>query len=98
MNLINELSSWESELESLRSEVKILRESKIISDFEIDQLRRRNTALEEKVEFHLTRHVRLKTQLDRTGADLVQAISSFSNDDMRDIAAEDPRLIERAAE
>src|SRR6187402_1950342 len=98
MNLINELSSWESELESLRSEVKILREAKIVSDFEIDQLRRRNVALEEKVEFHLTRHVRLKTQLDRTGADLVQAISSINSDDARDIAAEDPRLIERAAE
>ena len=96
MNLINELSSWESELESLRSEVKILRESKIVSDFEIDQLRRRNALLEEKVEFHLTRHVRLKTQLDRTGADLVQAITAINGEDMRD--ADDTRLIERAAE
>ena len=83
MNLVNELASWESELESLRSEVKILREAKIVSDFENDQLRRRNQHLEEKVEYHMTRHVRLKTQLDRTGADLVQAIQSFADDDMR---------------
>jgi predicted nucleic acid-binding Zn-ribbon protein len=97
VNLINELSSWESELQSLRSEVKILRESKIVSDFEIDQLRRRNAQLEEKVEYHLTRHVRLKTQLDRTGADLVAAISSF-NDDAPHLVSEEPRMLEQAAE
>ena len=96
MNLINEIASWESELESLRSEVKILRESKIVSDFEIDQLRRRNVQLEERVEYHLTRHVRLKTQLDRTGSDLVAAIQSFN--DEAPIAQDAPRMLERAAE
>ena len=83
MNLLNELSSWETELSNLRAEVKILREAKLVADFEIDQLRRRNAHLEEKVEYHLSRHVRLKTQLDRTGADLVQAIQAFAEDDDR---------------
>jgi predicted nucleic acid-binding Zn-ribbon protein len=84
MNLVSELSAWETELANLRSEVKILREAKITTDFELDQLRRRNAMLEEKVEYHLTRHIRLKTQLDRTGADLVQAIHAFAADDTRD--------------
>jgi len=96
MNLINEIASWESELESLRSEVKILRESKIVSDFEIDQLRRRNVQLEERVEYHLTRHVKLKTQLERTGADLVASLSGFADD--APIAQDAPRMLERAAE
>jgi len=84
MNLVSELSAWETELANLRSEVKVLREAKVLSDFELDQLRRRNVMLEEKVEYHLTRHVRLKTQLDRTGADLVQAIHAYADDDTRD--------------
>jgi len=96
MNLINEIASWESELESLRSEVKILRESKIVSDFEIDQLRRRNVQLEERVEYHLTRHVKLKTQLERTGADLVQSLAGIA--DEAPIAQDAPRMLERAAE
>jgi len=99
MNLINELSSMESELESLRSECRILREGKIVADFEIDQLRRRNTQLEERADYHMAGKVRLKTVLDRTGADLVAAIQQYT-DEMREIAhtADDPRLIERAAE
>jgi hypothetical protein len=64
--------------------VKVLREAKVLTDFELDQLRRRNALLEEKVEYHLTRHIRLKTQLDRTGADLVQAIHAYADDDKRD--------------
>ena len=99
MNLINEISSWESELESLRSEVKILRESKILLDFEIDQLRRRNTRLEERLEHHITRHVQLKTQLERTCADLVKGMQKVNDENREiDIAADEPRLIERAAE
>ena len=97
MNLINEIASWESELESLRSEVKILRESKIVSDFEIDQLRRRNVQLEERVEYHLTRHVKLKTQLERTGADLVASLSGFADDPVG-VEQVAPRMLERAAE
>ena len=98
MNLINEIASWESELESLRAEVKILRESKIVSDFENDQLRRRNSMLEEKVEYHLTRHVKLKTQLERTGADLVASLSGFADEAPPTLADEAPRWLEKAAE
>ena len=83
MNLVSELSAWETELANLRAEVKILRDAKVLTDFELDQLRRRNALLEEKCEYHMTRHVRLKTQLDRTGADLVQAIQAINDDDAR---------------
>ena len=99
MNLINELSSLESELESLRSECKISRESKIISDFENDQLRRRNVLLEEKCERLIVSNSRLKTLLDRTGADLVAAIQRYNIEANDSIGVvEEPRLIERAAE
>ena len=101
MNLINELSSLESELESLRSENRILRESKMISDFENDQLKRRVAQLEEKCDRHMTGKVRLKTLLDETGASLVSGIQRY-NEEMHEaigVAAEAaPRLIEKAAE
>ena len=41
MNVANEVSTILTEVESLRSEVRILRENKIVTDFEMDQLRRR---------------------------------------------------------
>ena len=99
MNLINELSSMESELESLRAECKILRESKIILDFENDQLRRRLLAVEEQRDGHLAGKVRLKTILDQAGQHLVAGIQRY-NEEMREAigVVEEPRLIERAAE
>lgn len=100
MNLINELSSLESELESLRAECKILRESKIILDFENDQLKRRLSAVEEQRDGHLAGKVRLKTILDQAGQHLVQGIQRY-NEEMREaigVVGEEPRLIERAAE
>jgi regulator of replication initiation timing len=101
MNLINELSSMESELESLRAEAKILREAKLILEFENDQLKRRLSAVEEQRDGHLAGKVRLKTLLDQAGQHLVSGINRF-NDEMREsigsAKAEEPRLIERAAE
>ena len=100
MNLINELSSLESELESLRSECKILRENKIIADFELDQLRRRIAQDEEQRDAHMAGKVRLKTILDQAGQHLVSGIQRY-NEEMREaigVVTEEPRLIERAAE
>jgi len=102
MNLVNEISSIESELESLRAECKVLRESKIILEFENDQLKRRLAAVEEQRDGHLAGKVRLKTLLDQAGQHLVSGINRY-NDEMRGAigsggAGEEPRLIERAAE
>ena len=99
MNLINELSSMESELESLRSENKILRETKIILDFENDQLKRRLATVEEQRDGHLAGKVRLKTILDQAGQHLVAGIQRY-NEEMREAIGvnDDQRLIAGAAE
>jgi regulator of replication initiation timing len=101
MNLINELSSMESELESLRSENKILREAKIVLDFENDQLKRRLSTVEEQRDGHLAGKVRLKTILDQAGQHLVSGIQRY-NEEMREaigVVQDEPRMmIERAAE
>jgi regulator of replication initiation timing len=90
----------ESELESLRSENKILRENKILLDFENDQLKRRLTAVEAQRDSNLAGKVRLKTILDQAGQHLVSGIQRY-NEEMRDsigVASEAPRMLESAAE
>ena len=83
MNLINELSSMESELESLRSECRILREGKIVADFEIDQLRRRNLNVQEteNVVFAGAESAVARINVDgQPDAELLRAIESGSRD------------------
>jgi hypothetical protein len=99
MNIVNEVSSVLTEVESLRSEVKILREAKILSDFETDQLRRHNTRLQERVDWMIADCAEMKSIVDQTGAALVSFMNKF-NERRREITSgsEEPRLIERAAE
>ena len=80
MNLVNEISSIETELESLRAEAKILRESKIILDFENDQLKRRLAVAESQRDSHLAGKVRLKTILDQAGQHLVAGIQRYNEE------------------
>ena len=82
MNLVNEISSLETELESLRAECKILREAKIIADFEAEQTRRRLVIVEAQRDAHLSGKVRLKTILDQAGQHLVSGINRY-NDEAR---------------
>lgn len=103
MNIVNEISSVLTEVESLRAEVKILREAKIVADFEIDQLRRRNATLQERYDIRISRETRLKTILDQAGQSLVNGINQYNaeerNSDHAGMIGEgDTRLIERAAE
>lgn len=99
MNVANEVSTILTEVESLRSEVRILRENKIVTDFEMDQLRRRCTISDGKTERLIASNASLKTLLDRVGADLVAGLQRH-NIETGDVIgiAEEPRLIERAAE
>ena len=80
MNLVNEISTLQTELESLRAENKILRENKIIADFELDQLRRRLAQVEAQRDAHLSGKTRLKTILDQAGQQLVSGINQFNNE------------------
>ena len=98
MNLINEISAWESELESLRSENKILRETKIILDFENDQLKRRVSQLEEKCDYVLSEKVHLKTMLDQTGQSLVSMMGRHNEKFRGSLVQDDTQLIAGAAE
>jgi hypothetical protein len=103
MNLVNEISSLQTELESLRAENKILREAKIISDFESDQLRRGLAVERERNARLLSGKVRLKTILDQAGQSLVNGISQYNaeernSDQPEPIGNEAPRMIEQAAE
>lgn len=95
MNVMNEISTMQSRLESLEAENKILRESKMITDFEIDQLKRRLAQTEEQRDSHLAGKVRLKTILDQAGQHLVQGITRY-NEEMREalgVAPEPQRVI-----
>ncbi len=83
MNLANEISTLQSELESLRSEAKIARERVIVLEFENDQLKRRLVATEVERNSHLSGKVRLKTLLDQAGQHLVSGIKRY-NDETRD--------------
>jgi len=80
MNLVNEISTLQTELESLRAENKILREAKIIADFELDQLKRRLSLVEAQRDSHLSGKVRLKTLLDQAGQQLVSGINQYNNE------------------
>jgi regulator of replication initiation timing len=88
-NVMNEISSMESELESLRAENKILRESRLILDFENEQLKRRLAQCEEMCNTHLAGKVRLKTILDQAGQHLVQGIQRY-NEELHAVADEEP--------
>lgn len=80
MNLANEVSTLQSELESLRSEAKIARERVIVLEFENDQLKRRLASTEAQRDSHLSGKVRLKTLLDQAGQHLVSGIQRYHDE------------------
>ena len=97
MNIVNEMSSVLTEVESLRAEVKILREGKILGDFEIDQLRRqlvlereRNVALQDKADHRLRRETTLRTMLNEVGRSIVAQVNAFN---VEERSTEQPELI-----
>ena len=109
MNIVNEISTIQSELESLRAENKILREAKVLADFEISQLgreiallRERNALLQSRCDTHLSGKVRLKTILDQAGQSLVNGINAYNAEERNSeapelIGTEAPRQLESNA-
>jgi regulator of replication initiation timing len=80
MNLVNEISSLQTELESLRAENKIVRERNIVLEFENDQLKRRLISTEAARDSHMSGKVRLKTLLDQAGQHLVSGIQRYHDE------------------
>lgn len=95
MNLANEISTFQSELESLRAEALALRNAKIVADFELDQLRRKVRQLEEERDRQRDKHSAIKTLLDSTGAAIVQGINKIHADERdREIAYDEARPLQ----
>ena len=102
MNIVNEMSTILTEAESLRAEVKILRENKIVADFELDQLRRALALEKERNARLMSGKVRLKTILDQAGQSLVSGINQYNAEERQSeqpelIGAEAPRYLESTA-
>ena len=98
MNLVNEISAWETELANLRAEVKLLRDSNMLLASENALYKNRCDMLDAKCEYHMTRHIKLKTLLDRTGADLVQAVQALNDEPRQQIKADAMQEIQQLAD
>jgi len=77
MNLANEISSMESELQSLRSENDILKHNKAIIEFENESLRRALAKTQADRDNFMRRAEAIKSLLDQTGASLVSGIKKY---------------------
>lgn len=77
MNLANEVSSMETELVSLRSEIDILRKHQGLAEFENEQLRRALAKCQSERDNYMRRAEAIKSLLDQTGASLVNSIRKY---------------------
>ncbi|WP_063685601.1 hypothetical protein [Bradyrhizobium stylosanthis] len=86
MNLANEISSLETELQSLRTENEVLKSNKAIIEFENDSLRRQVTKVNAERDNLMRRAESIKSLLDQIGGSLMLGLRKF-HDNERDIAA-----------
>lgn len=77
MSISNEVSSLESENESLKAENKILNNSRIINEFELSTLRRANERLQAERDEARDSAAQMKVILDQAGAAIVQGMNKF---------------------
>jgi len=77
MNLANEISSMETELQSLRLETEVLKNNKAIIEFENESLRRSLAKTQADRDNFMRRAEAIKTLLDNTGASLVSGINRY---------------------
>ena len=77
MNLINEISSMETELQSLRSENEVLKHNKAIIEFENESLRRALAKAHADRDNFMRRAEAIKSLLDQTGANLVSGMNRY---------------------
>ncbi|MGY8665709.1 hypothetical protein Q3C01_25575 [Bradyrhizobium sp. UFLA05-109] len=86
MNLANEISSLETELQSLRAENEVLKSNKAIIEFENDSLRRQVTKVNAERDNLMRRSEAIKSLLDQIGGSLMLGLRKF-HDNERDVAA-----------
>lgn len=77
MSVSNEVSSLESQLESLQSENRLLNNARIINEFELSELRRANARLQSERDAALDSASQMKVILDQAGAAIVQGMNKF---------------------
>lgn len=77
MTLANEVSTMETELISLRSEIDILRKHQGVLEFENESLHSQLAKMSAERDHYLRRTESIKTLLDQTGSSLVSGIKSF---------------------
>jgi chromosome condensin MukBEF ATPase and DNA-binding subunit MukB len=77
MNMANEISSMETELQSLRAENEVLKTNRAVIDHENESLRRALAASQADRDNWLRRGEALKALLDQTGANLVAAMNKY---------------------
>jgi regulator of replication initiation timing len=77
MNLANEVSTIETELQSLRVEVDLLKHGKALLEFENETLRRTLAKSQIERDNYMRRAEAIKALLDLTGASLVSGINKY---------------------
>jgi hypothetical protein len=84
MNLANEISSLETELQSLRTENEVLKSNKAIIEFENESLRRQNARVNAERDNLMRRAEAIKSLLDQIGGSLMLGLRKFHENE-RDI-------------
>ena len=102
MSISNEVSSLESQLESLAAENKVLNNARIINEFEISSLRKLNEKLQAERDAALDSAAQMKVILDQAGAAIVSGMSRFhaaKRVDQEALMTDDPMplFLEKAA-
>ena len=91
MNLANEISSLESQIESLRAENDALKNNLAVLEFEADSLRRQIAKANVERDNLMRRGEAIKALLDQLGASLVLGLQKFHGREHE--IAEQQRLI-----
>ncbi|MHC2399154.1 chromosome segregation ATPase [Bradyrhizobium barranii subsp. barranii] len=86
MNLANEISALESELQSLRTENEVLKSNKAIIEFENESLHRQVSKVNAERDNLMRRGEAIKSLLDQIGGSLMLGLRKF-HDNERDIEA-----------
>jgi hypothetical protein len=96
MNLANEISSLESQVQSLHSETDVLRTNKAVLEFENDSVRRALAKAQQDRDHFMRRAEAIKSLLDQTGASLVAGINKYHDSERelqeRQLAADNSEL------
>lgn len=77
MNVVNEISSIMSELDSLRAENRIMREREVALETENDQLRRLTAKINVERDTYLRKAEAMQSILTQAGTSLVNAMQAY---------------------